>query len=709
MTRTPENKDCSLFSNAFASASPAGHRMVNSPRVDMQKQESAQPQLEVFSLQFPVALGTTGGQGQLRITRLTSLDADVLLWIEEFRLAHSLCNWSIPDAVKVLQTLVSRSLLVRVDISSGIDSALDQLARLKYNDNNLPILKREARSIRQSQYERISQYRDALSEAVHRVAVAANWTQEQQGGFQEELFLEGLTLATRKELLRMRITSEPAACEYIAQVEDALLRADLTEEGAEEPSSPSLASLSEPQVTAPRQPINKWCALHETSTHDDSECIAQKQARDLPARQHPAKSKKKDRKYDSVNLITQRETVHRLRTLSIRINGQPVTAVLDCGSTLNCIKPEVASRLGLQVPAEAQCPQTATAPRPRSATGSTVQVTGLVNATLAFNHDNSLMCKTEMAMVPHLCQEVILGIPFLRLYKATLDFGENTLRVSERAIPLGSGPTSDLPIVDREPLVKVEVCLPRSTQTEELSKPPCPCIVAKPQLVSALTADTNLLLQTDQPVRRKPLPTPYARQPEVATEIERVPSLGAARRPRPCRTCPFLPTRRKTCLPSDYRTLDNTPGQQPEPRNVSDLRRILRLISRFRPYIADQNSLFEAFPAKTRKGSPFISTNQDQTQLDKTHDLILEATLQRFPDPPSKPQRLETDARDVDIGAVHTQDRHPIQPPSRAPTSTQSRNTTMEGATSDRRKPEALQMPDPIRNSPVKSCPPTLT
>lgn len=91
-------------------------------------------------------------------------------------------------------------------------------------------------------------------------------------------------------------------------------------------------------------------------------------------------------------------------------------------------------------------------------------------------------------------------------------------------------------------------------------------------------------------------------------------------------------------------------GALEPPKNISEVRTILGMLSYYRLYIPHFADLVKPLTSLTKKGNNFEWTSHHQQAVDKAIEILKEASLQQAPF--SNSFRLETDASDTALGAV---------------------------------------------------------
>ncbi|KAI5155191.1 hypothetical protein ENBRE01_3499, partial [Enteropsectra breve] len=113
----------------------------------------------------------------------------------------------------------------------------------------------------------------ALFEAIQRAAIAKKWNKSQQKDREEEAFWEGLSKKTRLEMACPSQSGSACITEYISKIEEKIIQETTLERL--EPRTNKRIMTATAQATNPMMK-GKWCNMHKTSAHDNTECFMQK-------------------------------------------------------------------------------------------------------------------------------------------------------------------------------------------------------------------------------------------------------------------------------------------------------------------------------------------------------------------------------------------------------------------------------------------------
>ena len=100
----------------------------------------------------------------------------------------------------------------------------------------------------------------------------------------------------------------------------------------------------------------------------------------------------------------------------------------------------------------------------------------------------------------------------------------------------------------------------------------------------------------------------------------------------------------------------------PTPHCIRDVRAFFGLASYYRRFVKGFATIAEPLTRLTRKQTRFVWTSEAQEAFDKLKQALIDATSLAFPYP-ELPQILDTDASDVALGAVLSQNLDGIERP----------------------------------------------
>ena len=93
----------------------------------------------------------------------------------------------------------------------------------------------------------------------------------------------------------------------------------------------------------------------------------------------------------------------------------------------------------------------------------------------------------------------------------------------------------------------------------------------------------------------------------------------------------------------------------PIPTNISELRSFLGLASYYRKFVKDFSAIASPLTALLHKDKTYLWENQQQLAFDQLKQCLVSAPVLILPDP-TKPFTVTTDASDLAIGAILSQD-----------------------------------------------------
>ena len=140
--------------------------------------------------------------------------------------------------------------------------------------------------------------------------------------------------------------------------------------------------------------------------------------------------------------------------VSVDLQGITVFALVDCGSTISVIHPDVLARIPGMVDADIEHP----GGELRMADGSVIPTSGSVNLCMKIGTDN-LSMEHKMVVAP-VEAPAVLGLDFLCAHRCILDVDGCTLRVG--GVVHACGSITDMPACYRISVTETVVVLPRS-------------------------------------------------------------------------------------------------------------------------------------------------------------------------------------------------------------------------------------------------------
>lgn len=286
----------------------------------------------------------------------------------------------------------------------------------------------------------------------------------------------------------------------------------------------------------------KWCNYHKVSTHADTECLVQQRKRNGEASTQTKK----------LNILVEPSSDISQLVVAATAHHQSFQALVDTGSSLNCISETLRTRLGLPLHEETVAYQ--------YADGVTRQTLGTVELTFELKNYPQSVFTEKLNVLSDSPADVVLGHPFLRKHNAVINMSRKEIQLNNLKILL-QHPTSGetIPTPDQILLNRVVPQNNECNANEEINKLLEPYICSNPSLGTLPGPEVRLPLQTNIPISVRPYPTPFKLRQAVRDEIQRLLELGIIRESRSKYACAAFPVPKKTegvRLVVDYQPLN---------------------------------------------------------------------------------------------------------------------------------------------------------
>jgi hypothetical protein len=231
-------------------------------------------------IKFSYTIEGTNITADKELIALEDLELDLELWIEDFRHSVSLCHWEEGTAISVLKALLSCTLYKLIDSKRTLDTMLDELLRLKYpKENGMKYLKL-ARSQKQKNFNKTTDFYLKLKENLQKASIALAYSKKEQEERLEEFFWENLCPEVQNEIIKNGWSGSKTILENIKRLEEHLIQQknDVREDTWIPKNHSNKKEYFPEKVNFEQRKHQekKWCSFHKVSTHGNSDCFVQK-------------------------------------------------------------------------------------------------------------------------------------------------------------------------------------------------------------------------------------------------------------------------------------------------------------------------------------------------------------------------------------------------------------------------------------------------
>ncbi|KAG0436561.1 hypothetical protein DMUE_4164 [Dictyocoela muelleri] len=174
---------------------------------------------------------------------------------------------------------------------------------------------------------------------------------------------------------------------------------------------------------------NKYCNFHNSSSHNDSECRAQRKPR------NKGENGNKGKTYALRELMKVPKTIE----IPISINKYRHTALLDTGSVENYISDKLASKFNIKTI------ELNTEKQAEMANGSLIKIKQFTNLSFKIDNYNNNVYKSMFHIIPNKNETIILGMHFICENDAIINIRKNTLNLNGVGYEI---------LKDNEPLIR---------------------------------------------------------------------------------------------------------------------------------------------------------------------------------------------------------------------------------------------------------------
>ncbi|KAG0417386.1 hypothetical protein EQH57_0980 [Dictyocoela roeselum] len=189
---------------------------------------------------------------------------DIFKWREEFIETIKLAGWNEDQATKVLKASISAEYLRQIENLNTVSDIMQVIFKTKYpQKDNVKYLNQQT-NIKQNNFLRIRNFRNAILDTTQKLSVCLNWNNEMREIKTREAFYYGLSKRTQLEMIHLNIHNIDDMYTIIESTEAALL-----EQMKETSDAPRKKKTSK---NLEKGNDKKLCLYYQTSTHDKTNC-----------------------------------------------------------------------------------------------------------------------------------------------------------------------------------------------------------------------------------------------------------------------------------------------------------------------------------------------------------------------------------------------------------------------------------------------------
>lgn len=329
-------------------------------------------------------------------------------------------EWNEEQAAKVLIASISTEYLRQLENLNTVDNIMQVIFKTKYPEKNNVKYFNQLTNIRQNNFLRISDFRDAILDTIHKLGVCLNLNNEMREMKTREAFYYGLSKRSQLEMIRLNIHNIDDMYTIIDSTEAALL-----EQMKENSGSPRKKRTHE---TIGKINAKKLCIYHQTSNHDKANFrVLQKRGQDVQHHKSYEKPSNLNEKRNTV--IKELKIQTQLPELEASINDKSYIFLLDTGSALSYISEEIIEENNIPTRATSKC-------MAMLVDGSSIESSK--EATLEFNiqGDTTRTYKTTTRVLRSMSLPGILGMNFLLENDACIDFASGIITLDNKSYEL---------------------------------------------------------------------------------------------------------------------------------------------------------------------------------------------------------------------------------------------------------------------------------
>ena len=354
---------------------------------------------------------------------------DFALWIRDFNEASSLFNWNASQKLAVFKIVLQADAKHCIKDSTTFSAALKSLKDQYYPPAAYAIHAERLLKIQKFSNETIKAYYDRLSLYKIRMELCMPTDEKVSDRELYQAFINGLPKNTKDEIINQGVQKLKDAY----SLAERLFYNEKNYQKQPKKNFYDKKNMDTKQLSKNTkfQRNDKFCKFHKTNTHNDSECKAQQQ---LKPKQNNNVSHESN--HTSNNIITEEPKdfehnisaaigINKMR-IPISLNGKTLHALLDTGSSVSLIDHSIVSDLKLQL-------NTKDITKIKSASSHSFITHGSVTTTLKIpSISNTKQFKTKFYCIENLAAKLILGIDFLDSHAFKLNFGDQTISLTNK-------------------------------------------------------------------------------------------------------------------------------------------------------------------------------------------------------------------------------------------------------------------------------------
>lgn len=235
------------------------------------------------------------------------------------------------------------------------------------------------------------------------------------------------SLLTGIDMLQRSLTKIPTIVDFISRTEQGLLNRQSDLSNSDVYLSEKALKISNSNYRVEKQPLEastkhstRWCKYHRSGSHDNSECLSQRQ---LKSQTNGASSPKGSLNKEVKNyLIRDKTPKFTLLEYFGHLNGTSANFIIDTGAEGNFISHTLAKKLNLYTSNLAE-KETIT-----YGNGCTEKTNKIVEILFEILELPSIKFKDTFSILQNLNPEtVILGAPFLTKQSVKIDYGQSMI------------------------------------------------------------------------------------------------------------------------------------------------------------------------------------------------------------------------------------------------------------------------------------------
>ncbi|KAG0439588.1 hypothetical protein DMUE_2327 [Dictyocoela muelleri] len=270
------NKKYNIFTfyNLNGDPLPVDHVILNSRSVCLKIKNELDglvnsPMKNMNTTSFDYEVQNTGVKVKRELPLFDSLSIDLFEAFRMFRNIISLTKWSKMDTLNVFKSLCTDKILDYVKSDDDIEIVFTKILKHKYPENLNIRYNRYLQNLKLKNFQTIEQFKYAIDETIKRISIHKNYSKKEILRITNETFINGIDEKVLLKIIADGITEPEKIFERINEVEKFIL---------------SRTNTNIHKEKFPVQKINskynkKWCKFHQSKTHNDDECLVQKNSK----------------------------------------------------------------------------------------------------------------------------------------------------------------------------------------------------------------------------------------------------------------------------------------------------------------------------------------------------------------------------------------------------------------------------------------------